>query len=283
MFPGFPGIPEEYVDPARVVAFLAEAQAHPDDVVVQLHGDGTAINEFACLLGGRTTVGFVPPGTVMGRGTPEGIWIPYPMHGSEIHRLLALPAALGAPTDDRLEFPVTDVDADGAERLVRGAILGRPFAIVHPGSSTPARRWPSQRFATVADQLVRAGLAVGITGTERDRPLAEAVLRAMTEAATSVAGRTTLGELAALVERAQILVANDTGVSHLAAAVGTPSVIVFNRSEIERWAPLDRDRHIPVHSDRPGMPASVDAVAAAATGLLERAAPRAARSASAVS
>jgi ADP-heptose:LPS heptosyltransferase len=214
---------------------------------------------------------------------PEGMWVPYPMHGSEIHRLLTLPAALGAPTDDRLEFPVTDVDVEGAERLVGGAILGRPFAIVHPGSSTPSRRWPSERFAAVADRLVRAGLAVVITGTERERPLADAVLRAMTEAAMSVAGRTTVGELAALVERGQILVANDTGVSHLAAAVGTPSVIVFNGSEIERWAPLDRDRHVPVLSDRPGTPASVDVVASTAVGLLERTAPRSARSASAVS
>ena len=58
-----------------------------------------------------------------------------------------------------------------------------------------------------------------------------------------LAGRTDLGSLAALVARLNLLVTNDTGASHVAAATGTPSVILFGPNRPEVWAPLDRQRH----------------------------------------
>jgi ADP-heptose:LPS heptosyltransferase len=242
VFPGFPGIPEAPFDPARTATFLESAQARPADLVVQLHGDGTSINAFAGLLGGRSIAGFVPPG-LTALADPPGVWIPYPSHGSEIHRLLALPAALGAPTDDHLEFRVRADDVDELRAIAGAELLDRPYAVVHAGSSTPLRRWPAARFAAVADRLFREGYAVFLTGTEAERGVVADVRDAMTETAIDVAGRTGLGAMAALVEGARILIANDTGVSHLAAAVGTPSVVVFSGSDPDRWAPLDSERH----------------------------------------
>src|SRR5690606_34562089 len=68
----------------------------------------------------------------------------------------------------------------------------------------------------------------------------------MRSPAVNASGETSLGVAAALLERAALLVTNDTGISHLAAALGTPSVVVFLASDPERWAPLDRERHRPV-------------------------------------
>jgi ADP-heptose:LPS heptosyltransferase len=76
-----------------------------------------------------------------------------------------------------------------------------------------------------------------------ERALTERVAHAMSTRAIDLAGRTDLGALAALLADARLLIANDTGVSHLAAALGVPSVVVFTSSDCARWAPLDLRRH----------------------------------------
>ena len=243
-FPGYPGIPEVPVDPGTVLAFLADMQRRRFDLVVQLHGSGLHINEFALLCDGATTAGFVPPGL---SAPGPGVWVPYPPHGSEVDRLLALPAALGAPVDPALEFPIADSDVDDLDRLLAGAISPKePLAVVHAGGSTPSRRWPAERFAAVADELARAGLQVVLTGTAGERATALAVTGAMTARPVDLTGRTSLAAAAALIERARIVVTNDTGISHLAAAVGTQSVVIFSASDRDRWAPLDGATHVAI-------------------------------------
>ena len=84
-----------------------------------------------------------------------------------------------------------------------------------------------------------------LTGSEGEKPVTGAVAQAMKRPALDLAGRTSLGALGALLQSARLLVSNDTGVSHLAAALRLPSVILFDASQVERWAPLDRRRHRP--------------------------------------
>jgi ADP-heptose:LPS heptosyltransferase len=91
----------------------------------------------------------------------------------------------------------------------------------------------------------------------------------MTELSFNLAGATTLGALAVLVDGARVVVANDTGISHLAAARRTPSVIVFTGSDPRQWAPSDRDLHRVVLAARGN---AVDTTIAHARVLVSRAA-----------
>ncbi len=239
--PGFPGLPEAATDVGALPAMLADAHARDFDLVLQLHGSGEVTNQLAVLLGGRRTAGFYRPGAFC---PDPASFIPYPEDEPEPRRPLRLLDALGIPAaGDELEFPVRENDRDELRALPELRRLdGRPYAVVHPGARS-ARPWAAEEFTAVADGLYRRGLSVVLTGSDDERPVTSAVAAAMHAPAVDLAGRTSLGVLAALVESAQIVVCNDTGVSHLAAALRVPSAVVFTTSDARRWAPLDVHRH----------------------------------------
>jgi ADP-heptose:LPS heptosyltransferase len=115
--------------------------------------------------------------------------------------------------------------------------------VLHPGARLASRRWPVERFANVADGLAEQGLRVVITGTSAEYSIAEQVVASMRAPAINLTGATDLGMFAALLSEARLLVCNDTGASHVAAATRTPSIVVCAGSDPERWAPLDAERH----------------------------------------
>jgi len=243
-FPGWPGIPERELDeaaPARLAAFQSSI-TRTFDVVLQLHGDGRIINDFAATVPGRVHGGFVPSGTEV----VPAFHLAYPDTLPEPLRLLAPLSPLGLDTlDPTLELPVFEADRNEAHALLAAAgAAGQPYVIVHPGGRGDDRRWPFARFAAVADALSMRGLRVVVTGSAAERPIADALAARTSAPVIDVVGRTSLGALAALVDEAQVVVTNDTGVSHVAAARQTPSVVVFVGSDPARWAPIDRTRHI---------------------------------------
>jgi ADP-heptose:LPS heptosyltransferase len=153
---------------------------------------------------------------------------------------------LGLPGDDRrLEFPVY-ADDEAALRAVAPADLDRWHLVVaiHPGARPSARRWPAERFAAVADSLARRYDArIVVTGGPGEEAVAARVTERMGQPALNLAGRTTLGSLAALYRRCDLVISNDTGPSHVAVALDRPSVTIFGPAERRRWAPLDQKRH----------------------------------------
>ena len=149
----------------------------------------------------------------------------------EVERQLALVASVGfAAGDRRLRFAVPAAARSAvAARLARaGADAGRPLVVVHPGASAESRRYPAARFGLAADRIARATEAtVVLSGAAAERPLIDEMRAAMTVPSISLAGQLDLGELAALVEAADVLVANNSGPAHLAAALGTPVVDLY--------------------------------------------------------
>jgi ADP-heptose:LPS heptosyltransferase len=129
--------------------------------------------------------------------------------------------------------------------------------VVHPGATSAARRWPPERFAAVARAERAAGRRVVVTGGPDEALLARRVAAAAGLPSSAVlAGRTDVGAMAALVAAAGRVVCGDTGVAHLATALGTPSVLVFGPTSPQAWGPPAalRDRHRVVWAGHTGDP-----------------------------
>lgn len=239
-FPGFPGLPERETAPHEALTFLREAQRRRFDLAIQLHGSGSHVNECVQLLGAQRSAGFYREGDVV---PDAALFVPWRSTGTETQRLLRVLAPLGiASQGEALEFPAL-VDDLAQLRAVSEALALGAYGCVHPGARFASRRWPPARFAAVADSLADEGLAVVLTGVTDEAPVTRDVARRMRTPPVDLTGKLTLGALAALMRGARLVVCNDTGVSHIAAAVDTPSVVVACGSDVLRWAPADTRRH----------------------------------------
>jgi ADP-heptose:LPS heptosyltransferase len=119
---------------------------------------------------------------------------------------------------------------------------------LHPGASSPDRRWPPAKFAAIGDTLAAAGAHVVVTGTIEERSIVEAVIDGMAADAQDFSGELSLGGLAGLLARSRVIVSNDTGPLHLAAAVGTATVGIYWCFNLINGGALTRARHRPVVS-----------------------------------
>jgi ADP-heptose:LPS heptosyltransferase len=240
-FPGFPGIPEVPFVPSRTARMVDRIRGMKFDWVLQLHGNGSCINHFVQLLGGKMSAGFFP----LGQFCPHpNSFFPYPEQASEVWRSLKLMEFLGVPLKgDYLEFPLHETDWQNWKNLAARYCLPENYVCLHPGASDDGKCWSPEKFAIVADALVEKGLSVVLTGTAAEGHLAQAVIEKMEYGAIDLAGQTDLGSMAALLKKSRLLVCNDTGVSHLAAALNVNSVVIFSNTDPQRWAPQDHLRH----------------------------------------
>jgi lipopolysaccharide heptosyltransferase II len=242
-FPGYPGLVEGTFEQARLERFLAEQRAYHYDLVVQMHGSGRCSNAFVRELGAEVTAGYYE------QECPVGLTIgaPYPHEQHEIFRNLGLAALLGCTQLlPRLEFPLFAEDHAEVDTLLGELAIDEDTLLIgiHPGSRSPARRWPAAYFASVADELVqRFGARIVVTGSSNEQDIAQAVIAHMGTQAINLAGCTSFGALAALISRLKLFISNDSGPAHIACAVQCPSVTIFGPAEYERWAPLDQSLH----------------------------------------
>ena len=248
-FVGYPGINEVDVIPHRTRRFLAEQRAYSYDLVIQMHGSGHTSNPFALALGGRATAGYFEDCCLPGeQDSREKLTIaaPYPHDRHEIFRNLDLVSLLGCSNlDPGLEFPLFDENRAEAAGLLKKLRRAKgPLIGLHPGSHSPARRWPVEYFAATADYLARRfGARLILTGGPGEEAIAQTVDAHMQTRPLDVAGKTSIGGLAALISGLDLFISNDTGPAHIATAVNTPSVTIFGPADCRRWAPLDQVHH----------------------------------------
>lgn len=240
-FPGVPGFPEQEPCPDAWPDFLADVRARHFDMAIQLHGSGKTSNEVVAGLGVADWRGFVPKqdAVVRGRLMPWPETLPEPLRYTALMRFMGIPVG-----SEDLEFPLEEQDRAAAEQLAM-ALDFRPerTVLIHPGARLASRRWPVDRYIEVGRGLEADGWRVAVTGTADEAPLAAALHAGLSEHAVNLAERTSLGTLAALISRSPLLICNDTGVSHIASALRTSSVVIASGSDVHRWAPLDRARN----------------------------------------
>ncbi|MGK5632511.1 glycosyltransferase family 9 protein [Streptomyces sp. URMC 123] len=214
----------------RAVPDRLDWHGPPPDLAVDLHGNGPPSHLLLDALRPARLFAFAHPGTP---------WLPGPPWREDEHererwcRLLDWYGVPADPADLLLAAPDADCPAPGA-------------VVLHPGADAAARRWPAERFAAVARALTARGRPVVITAGAGEGPLAHAVARAAGLPPTAVRGGAEdvpFAELAALVAGARAVVVGDTGLAHLATALGTPSVVLFGPVAPRLWGPPDSPRH----------------------------------------
>ncbi len=214
-----------------------------------------------------------------GRGFPLNVRVPWTAVEQEAALFLRVGQALGAPiADAHLTFAPTPKEDASVARLWGAAGLdGERVAALapgggqNPGMTFHAKRWPPARYAALADHLCKEhGLRVVLAGSTDDAAVTAEVRRLMRAPVVDLAGRTDgFGALGALFARCVLVVGNDSGPMHLAAAVGAPVVAIFGPTDPAVYTPFS-PRVVALRGPRGESTAevSVDEALAAATRLL---------------
>ncbi len=215
-----------------------------------------------------------------------------PLPAGPVHKASTYPELLRAVGLSNVagpyEFTVSEPERASARALLRGVLTsdGRALVMLHPGANWFHKRWAASRFAALADRLTeQERVQVAVTGGPDDVAVARQIAEAMRRSPLVLAGRTTLRELAACLEQAQLVVSTDTGVLHIAAALRRPVVALYGPTSPQLTGPLgDPERTVVLHHadccpevpcyrpDHPGFPGmdaiSIEEVYRAACQLL---------------
>jgi ADP-heptose:LPS heptosyltransferase len=211
------------------------------DVAVNLHGRGPQSHRRLCAAQPRRLVAFA----CAAAGLTDGPrWRPGEHEVARWCRML---------TESRIPADPTALEIDAPPP---GPLAHPGATVVHPGAASAARRWPWRRWAAVAARERAAGRDVLVTGAAEELSLARAVAReAGLPPSAVLAGRTDLVELTGVVAAAARVLCGDTGIAHLATALGRPSVVLFGPVAPMEWGPpQDRPLHRALWAGRRGDP-----------------------------
>ena len=238
-FPGYHGLPEQSFSESEWSDFKELIKCENFDLILQMQGNGNIVNEILQDISPGKIAGFHSVGNYM----PGNLFIEYPTGISEILRHLLMLENLEIPSKGTyLEFPVSEIEQRNLDCLNLD-ISFRNYVCIHPGSRGSWRQWPTFFFASLADKCAENGYQIVITGTNEESEITSKVMSEMNYPAIDLTGKTGLGEVAQLITDAALLISNCTGVSHIAAAVETPSIVISMDGEPERWGPLNKEIH----------------------------------------
>ncbi len=270
-------------DKARAASHLAMVRAiraHQYDLAIVLHTVSFSFTSvvLAVLSGAKVRIGSTS--RALGdslTGSYLNLTLPLPSDATLArlneaeHNLFPL-RAVGITTDDIAPLLVpgaaSEAWADGAAREIWRE--GTLKLALHPGAGKVENIWPPERFAAVVDDLnSRCSLSLAIVEGPRDAPAVAAFRRACSVDGTVVRGRS-ITDVAALFQRADLVLCNDTGVMHVAAAAGARTLAVFGPTDPFRWAPRCDNLKVvraPQGNLRALTPAAVSGAAAEWTGI----------------
>ncbi len=223
------------------------------DLAVSVYANWAAV--LAVFSGAKRRVGYGPEGYpgFMTDSVPGGVpgrwrhWAPLD-NKHEVDYCLALAQASGAtitPADRIPHLYVDEQTRQEVEQLLlqEGFQLHKPLIACHINSNNgQSKRWPIPYWATLIDRLIREeGAQVVLTGAQGDLPQIENVTRRMSEQPINLAGKTSLTQLAALLQRADLLISGDSGPLHMGVACGTPIVGIYGPTNPSLGGPVSPD------------------------------------------
>lgn len=179
----------------------------------------------------------------------------------EVEYNLDLVRAIGIePKDRRPVLIVTDTDKDKIRKYKDkegkiGENKGKGIIAIHPCTSNPKKQWPVEYFARLGDLLSQDGVKVALVSGQEGLATTRQVISKMKNKPLDLSGKLTLKELAAFFKKCDFVISGDSGPVHIAAAVGTPVVVLFGRqdpgSNPTRWGPCG-EGHIVIQKDKLG-------------------------------
>lgn len=213
------------------------------DLAVNLHGRGPESHRALLRARPRRMIAFANPSVSEAGDGPS-----WRAGEHEVGRWCRLLDQAGVPCDS------SELSIDPPPR--RAGYELRGVTVIHPGASSGARRWPAERWAAIAAAERMVGRRVVVTGSRSELALARRVADGAGLPAKAVlAGRTSVDQLATLVSAAGRVVCTDTGVGHLATALGTPSVLLFGPVSPAEWGPpAELRRHVVLWAGSRGDP-----------------------------
>jgi len=225
---------------ARVARELRSEQY---DVVYNLHG-GTTATLFARATGAKHRVGFEHYQYARlhnhSAPSPQEIWQRTTLHSVE--QQLALIGWTGIPVSDRPATRLTVTEKAVADVIEKLRIAdgefekSKPFAVIHLTAAFDTKQWATENFARVAEELETRGLIPVATVSSNEAPVLESLIK-QTSARVVGLSNLSLPEVTALISRSGLFVGNDSGIAHIAAAVGTRCVVIFGSSNRAHWRP----------------------------------------------
>src|SRR5690349_950248 len=216
-----------------------ELRASNYDVVYNLHG-GTTATFLTRATGARHRIGFKSYQYAQLHNhqapSPLSLWRQQKTHSVE--QQLALLGWTGVPVTDRprTQLGISPVARETINRLIADAGLSdSKIALMHPAAAFATKQWAVENFARVAEFLSERGFAVVAIAAPNEQELLEKLCAQ--SKAKIVTFDLSLPEVTALAQQSQLFVGNDSGIAHIAAAVGTPAVVIFGSSNIAHWRP----------------------------------------------
>jgi heptosyltransferase III len=212
------------------------------DVVYNLHG-GTTATFLTFASGAHHRVGFktYQYAQLHNHQAPSPLLLLGQQKAHSVEQQLALLGWTGVPMTDRprTHLAVTSEAAGTINRLLAEAELeDRQIALIHPATAFATKQWATENFARVAESLADRGFASVAIGAPNEREVLESL---QDQAAVRIVTfDLSLPEVAALAARSQVFVGNDSGIAHIAAAVGTRSVVIFGSSNVAHWRPWNK-------------------------------------------
>jgi len=179
--------------------------------------------------------------------------VPYSHSDYEVDSFFNLLASIGIARPDEITTPFLVIPEDARQNAesMLGKLVDKPFVAIFPGASVTERRWGVDKFGEVAARLVRQGISVVVIGGKEDVADSEKIFAG--KFGLNLAGKTSLAETAAVIDKSILLVSGDSGILHIGVGLGKSTVSLFGPGIVEKWAPRG-PRHIVINKKLPCSP-----------------------------